>query len=127
MPSSGLTKKERLDLFLQALKELPVAHDGEEAYQQVCDTLNRIEGENTDIPNRPELWQTDGRIYPPQKDSSRRIEGHSDVIRYRSKGHNTYIKDNGAIEIALNDPKKPYFQGEILLSKIGDDGHGVEL
>lgn len=40
------------------------------------------------------------------------------VTRYRSLGHNTYIAENGAIEIAA-------VGGDVLLTKAGADGRYV--
>jgi hypothetical protein len=48
------------------------------------------------------------------------VEGRSDVIRYRHKAHNTFIRDNGAIKIQDVD-------GKVLFEKLGSDGRGVEL
>jgi len=73
----------------------------------------------TDIPNDPASWQTDGRMYPPQSDHAREVENRSDLIRFRSRGHNTLIRDNGAIEIRD-------LQGHVFLSKSGTDGNGVD-
>ena len=92
-----------------------------EAYALLCDTINKIEDTLTVIPYDPSHWQTDGRIYPPQIDSQRDVPGHDNVTRFRSRGHNTFIAQNGAFEIQElgSDPAK------ILFSKRGADGKGV--
>jgi hypothetical protein len=78
----------------------------------IDETLSAVEDEMTDIPNDPANWQTDGRMYPPQADNAREIENRPDLIRFRSLGHNTLIRDNGAIEIRD-------LSGNVLLSKSG--------
>jgi hypothetical protein len=73
----------------------------------------------TSIPFNPDFWQTDGRMYPPQPDSIREVEGQPKVKRFRSRRHNTYIAENGAIEI------KSIPEGVVILAKPGADGKGV--
>ena len=74
----------------------------------------------TDIPFDPDAWLSDGRMYPPQGDSRRKVPGRNDLVRYRSLGHNTWIGANGAIRIAGVD-------GQVFLEKPGADGRTVEL
>ena len=69
--------------------------------------------------HNPERWQTDGRLYPPLPDSRRPVPGYPDVTRWRSKGHNTYIRENGAMEIVT------VREGEIVFRAPGRDGRGV--
>ncbi len=69
--------------------------------------------------NDPESWQTDGRMYPPRADNARDVENRPDLVRYRSRGHNTLIRENGAIEIRD-------LQNNVLLSKPGSSGVGVD-
>ena len=59
-------------------------------------------------------------MYPPEDDSARVVEGRSDLVRYRHRGHNTFIRENGAIEIRD-------LAGAVLFAKAGADGRGVEL
>jgi hypothetical protein len=61
---------------------------------------------------------TDGRMYPPQADSIRPVKGRPDLTRYVSKGHNTIIGRNGAIEIRLLD-------GTPVFRKPGADGASI--
>jgi hypothetical protein len=93
------TKAERFAEFLRRLSAAPPASGFDEAFQQLADILNAVEDEMTSIPFDPANWQNDGRMYPPQMDSLRSVQGRSDVRRFRSKAHNTLIGDNGAIEI----------------------------
>ncbi len=115
-----LSKPERFQEFLDRLRKSSPASSHDEAFSLLSDTLNQVEDEFTNIPFQPEHWQTDGRMYPPEEDNARDVEGRSDVIRYRHKAHNTFIRDNGAIKIQDVD-------GKVLFEKLGSDGRGVEL
>lgn len=114
------TKEERIAEFLRRLEAQPSASSAEEALELISETLNEVEDELTDIPFDPEKWQTDGRLYPPQEDNARDVPGRDDLVCYRNRGHKTYIRSNGAIEIRdLRD--------QVIVSKQGSDGRGVEL
>ncbi|MCS7471243.1 hypothetical protein NZK35_31700 [Stieleria sp. ICT_E10.1] len=91
-----------------------------EALSLLREMLTVVEDEMSGIPNDPARWQTDGRMYPPQDDNAWDVENRPDLVRYRSRGHNPLIRDNGAIEIRD-------LQGNILLSKPGSDGNGVDF
>jgi hypothetical protein len=114
------TKDERFALFLQRLVAATPASTAREAFELLSETLNEVEDELTDIPYQPGSFEMDGRMYPPQQDSVREAPGRSDVVRYRSRGHNTYIRDNGAIEIRD-------LAGNLVFSKAASNGLGVEL
>jgi len=116
----NFTKAERFAEFLLRLNAAPPAITREEAFEFLGKTLIEVEDELTDIPFMPENWQTDGRMYPPQEDSARDVPGRSDLVRYRSRGHHTYIRANGAIEVRD-------LAGRVIISKKGSDGAGVEL
>lgn len=72
----------------------------------------------TDIVNNPETWKSDGRMYPPQLDSLRPVQGRPDVTRFRTLGHYVDIAQNGAIVIAR-------VGGPAVFVKGGADGKGV--
>ena len=91
----------------------------EEALAVLSTTLNEVEDELAGILYNPERWQTDGRLYPPLPDSRRPVPGRQDVVRWRSKGHNTYIRENGAVEIVT------VREGESVFRAPGRDGRGV--
>lgn len=90
------SKDARFQEYLRRLYEAPPVASGDEALRLIGDTHNAVENEMTDIPFDPARWQTDGRMYPPQADSLRDVPDRSDVKRFRSRGHNTFIRDNGA-------------------------------
>ena len=113
-----VSKSERLRELFRRLASAPPASTDDEARELLTRVLMQVENDLTDIPNTPENWRTDGRMYPPQDDSRREVAGWPTVTRYRSLWHNTYIARNGAIEIAA-------VGGDVLLSKPGADGRHV--
>jgi hypothetical protein len=114
----SITKAQRLTEFLRRLRWAAPPSDAQEAFDLIARTLNAVEDEFSATPFEPSAWQTDGRLYPPQADSQRAVPGRADVTRYRSRSHNTFIAENGAIEIQTID-------GVVLLSKPGADGESV--
>jgi hypothetical protein len=115
----SISKEERLAEFLRRLGSAPAAKAFEEAYSQICNILNEVEDELTAIPNEPENWQTDGRLYPPKLDNVRTVPSEGAIKRFRSVGHNTFIGENGSIEIEVIQTK------EVIFSKAGEDGRKV--
>ncbi|MBI3269127.1 MAG: hypothetical protein HYZ53_08890 [Planctomycetes bacterium] len=111
-------KPERLAEFCRRVQAGNAAAMFEEAYDLLCRTMDAVEDELTDIPNRPAHWKSDGPMYPPQRDSLTTLPGGR-VMRLRSLRHYTFIGDNGAIEIVGAS------DGKILLSKRGRDGRRV--
>lgn len=98
---------------------MPPASSFEEAFVTLSTTLNEVEDEMTSIPHNPANWQSDGRMYPPQKDSIRAVPDYPHVVRLRTKGHNIFIAENGSIEV------RQVRSGAVLFSKPGLDGKGV--
>jgi hypothetical protein len=120
-----LTPPERLALFFERLGAQPPAATHDEAFRLVADTLNAVEDEFSGAAYDPEKHLSDGRMYPPQEDSRRLVEGRKDVVRYRSRGHNTWISENGAIRIEkIGSKGQP---AVCCLDKPGADGKTVEL
>ena len=120
-----VTQAQRVAEFLRRLGEArPVAsHDG--AFELVRDTLNAVEDQFSGVAFDPNKHLTDGRLYPPQEDSRRSVPGRDDVVRYRSRGHNTWIATNGAIRIEkIGKGSEP---STCCLDKPGADGKAVEL
>ncbi len=97
---------------------LPAANDLETAFLQIAQVLNEVEDQLTSIPYNP-TDQADGRMYPPQQDSRRKVPDFPRVMRYRSKSHNTFIAINGAIEI------RTVAGEQVLFQKPGANGKGV--
>lgn len=114
-------KTERLQLLLARLTAAPRAATADEALALIENRLNRVEDELTHIPHDPKAWLADGRMYGPRSDSARRVPGHPDVTRYRSRGHNIWIARNGAIRIS------EVSSGATLLDLPGADGCRLEL
>lgn len=115
------SKAVRFAAFLEELKNAEAPSSFEEAYELLCQTLNRVEDTLTTVPFDPESRQTDGRMYPPQEDSKRTVPDHENVTRFRSRAHNTFISANGAIEIQEvgSNPAK------VVFAKPGANGKGV--
>ncbi len=109
----------RFKLFLERLGRAPAPQTYEEALSQISDILIEVENEHTDIPYDPEHWETDGRMYPPQLDSERHVEGHDRVRRFRSRAHNTFVGDNGSIQIQTVNGN------DVVFEKNGADGRAV--
>ncbi|HEX3151130.1 MAG TPA: hypothetical protein VHR66_23825 [Gemmataceae bacterium] len=113
------TKAERIVEFFRRLAIAEPAATLEEAFRLVCETLNGVEDEWTDIPFNQETSDTDGRLYPPLWENLRSVPDHPDVKRHRHRWHNTFFAPNGAIEIV------EVRSGAIVFSKPGLDGKGV--
>jgi hypothetical protein len=112
------TKGERLAEIFRRMAEAPPCSSADDAYRLLCETIDAVEDEWTDTPNEPVNYKVDGRIYPPQDDRRYPVQGRSDLARYGSKGHNTFIRDNGAITIVLRN-------GVVVFNKSGADGQGT--
>lgn len=81
--------------------------------------LNSVEDEYSGVPYNPQSFLSDGRLYPPQLDNAHAVDGFPDVTRYRSTGHNTFIANNGAIEVKI------VATNEVQFVKNGANGKGV--
>ncbi|HEX6086448.1 MAG TPA: hypothetical protein VF266_18110 [Thermoanaerobaculia bacterium] len=111
-------KEQRLRELIRRLRLAPPAASFDEARRLLETTLNAVEDEMSGVPFDPARWQSDGRMYPPQDDSERTVPGQAAVRRYRSRRHNTFIGNNGALEIRT-------VEHEILLRKAGADGRFI--
>lgn len=113
-----MLKLERIQEFIKRLNNFQPCSSGEEAFELLAKVLNEVEDELSNIPYSPHLWMTDGRMYSPQEDG-RRTTDSPEVIRYRNKGHNTFIGGNGSIKIVE-------LRGKIIFDKAGLDGRKVD-
>lgn len=102
---------------------LPPATDFESAWEQITSTLNQVEDDLTGIPYDPSLPRTGERMYPPQLDSERPFPDSPRVRRFRSLKDNTFIGQNGSIEIRRAAPNP--LDGALILSRPGADGRGM--
>ena len=109
---------------MEELSAAPPARDDEEAYRLLCDTLNKIEDMHSGVEFNISNYTNDGRMYPPLKDSRRKVSGRNDVIRYRNKGHNTYISSSGAIKIYLIEKGS---DSKCILDKAGLNGEFIDV
>jgi len=103
-------------VFFLRLAAAPPAGSFDAAYRLLCQTLEAVEDEFSGVPNNPTRWQADGRLYPPQQDTSFEVPGSPEVTGFRSRAHKTYIGRNGAIEI------RSAFDGTVVFEKPGSDG-----
>lgn len=112
-----VSKKDRLEIFIKRLEAAEAPRSADEALLLLRTTLNEVEDELSGVANNPELWESDGRMYPPNEDSRRKADGP--CRRYRSRKHNSILGENGALKIVtLND--------EVLLDKAGRDGRSAD-
>ena len=109
----------RLQEFFARLGRCLPFTSSEEAYDGLVSILEAVEDELTGIPNNPQNWKTDGRLYPPQRDNWFEVPGRSDITRMRTKAHNVFIGSNGAIEI------RTVKTSIVVFSKSGSDGRKV--
>ena len=92
--------RERLLEFYRRLRELPQADSAKSAFQQFCETLDRVEDEWSGIAKQiptPPLSAPDGRMYCPAEDHIlRRADGS---LLAMTRGHRIEISANGAERI----------------------------
>ena len=115
-----LSKFDRLQLFFDQLNAAPTAGTEAEAFDLVCQLLNRVEDQHSGVPANPTSWEADGRLYPPQPDKRKSFAPRATIIRYRSRDHYLWIEANGAILITDID-----YPPKIMLSKAGADGRSI--
>lgn len=104
------------ELFARLERQRPFT-SFKDAYEGLVTILETVEDELTGIPNDPENWRVDGRLYPPQEDHW--YPAQPGVTRMRTREHNVFIASNGAIEIQEVKSKR------IVFSKVGADGRKV--
>lgn len=116
-----IARAARLQEFFRRLAAADAADSAAAALQLISDILREVEDELSGIPFDPSLPLSDGRMYAPQADARRDVPGRPDLARYRSRAHNTYVSDRGAIRIDSADT------GACVLDKLGSDGSRIDL
>ena len=110
-----LDKVERLKIFKDRLAIAPAAGTMSEAMQLLKQVLDDVENEFSGLPYNPEAMLDDQRMYAPREDNRNAVPGRPDLLRCRSRSHNTYFASNGAIKIIS-------LSGHVWLDKPGVDG-----
>jgi hypothetical protein len=91
--------QERLAVFFQRLEAAPPASSAEEAMALVCHLIEEVEEEFCPLPreNPPPMLRFTGRMYAPQKDRIRRLEGG--ILMAAARRHRIFCEPNGAVVI----------------------------
>lgn len=111
---------ERLEEFCRRLMGAPACSSIDDSYQLLADTMIGVEDEFSGIAFDPDYPRDDGRMYPPKEDSHRTVQGRPELHRFRSRQHNTYFSEGGAILIV--DLKK-----NVILSKPDQNARRISL
>ena len=115
------TRGERLIELLQRLEAASPSASAEEAFGLLVTTLNQVEDEMSGVAFDPDYPLDDGRMYPPKDDARREVDGRPDLQRFRSRKHNIYISDDGALRIEEVKGSK------CLLNKPAKSGRTIKL
>ena len=96
-----MTKGERLAIFRARLNAAPPSATFDEANALISRLLTEVEDAHSGLPNNLGTGMNDGRMYPVLPDNVHTVNGRPKVKRLRSKAHETFIGENGSIEIRL--------------------------
>ena len=113
------SQAERVAEFYRRIQTEPAPATRFARRSQLARLLKEVEDDMSAIPYDPEERGDDGRMYPPRDDSERDVANSPRVKRYRTKGHNVFIGDNGAVEILIVGT------GEQQFALPGSDGKGI--
>jgi hypothetical protein len=114
-------RAERISELLRRLTDAPSCATAEEAMTLLETTLNDVENQMSGVPFNPNYPMDDGRMYAPREDARREVEGHPDLLRYRSRKHNIYVSKDGALRI------EEVRERLCLLNKPGQSGRTIQL
>ena len=92
--------RERLDELYRRLRALPRAGSPDEAFRQLCDTLDEVEDAWSGIPKKsppPPPSTFDGRMYCPMPDFLLRCDDGG--ILALTRGHRIEIAPDGSLRI----------------------------
>ncbi len=107
----GVSARERLDELYRRLPMLERAESAEEAFRQLCETLDQVEDELSGLPKQsppPPPSHSDGRMYCPLDDFVARLEDGS--ILALTRGHRIEIGANGSLRIISKLTGEPEFE-----------------
>lgn len=80
--------------------------------------MNGVEDAHSGVPNDPDNWMINDRMYPPQDDQEQ-VSTVKGATLFHARRHSIWIGDNGSIRIEVRlGPDR----GLILLDKPGADG-----
>lgn len=113
-----MNRKQRIALFLSALKDASPAHDEASARSLLANILNSVEDAHSGALYDPENWMAHDRMYPPQNDF-RRAGAPAGTELFHTQGHRIWFGSNGAIRIEV---RKGRDGGRVELDKPGADG-----
>lgn len=111
---------ERLEEFCRRLLDAPACSSMDEAFKLLADIMIAVEDEFSGIAFDPDYPRDDGRMYPPKEDAHRRVQGRPELQRFRSRQHNTYFSEGGAILIV--DLRK-----HVILTKPDQNARSISL
>jgi hypothetical protein len=114
-----MERGDRLALVIRRLERTPPCNSEDECLAALSTVMKEVEDEHSGVEFDPERWMTDGRLYAPQPDRRREVEGHPAVSVYRARRHRVFIGENGSIEIQEVEGRSA------LLRKAGADGRHV--
>jgi len=113
------TKRERLEEFYRRLAAAPAARDLDEAFDMIKRIMTEVEDELSGVPEDPNPpLRSTNRLYPPKADRMYDVPGAPRVKRFGSRRHDTFMGENGAIDIRD-------LGGNVEFSKPGADGRRV--
>ncbi len=108
----------RLAEVIERLGKEPPFGTAEAALAALTAILNEVEDRRTGTAFGPARWRRDSRLYPPQADAANPFPGRPELTRYRTRQHNVWIAEGGAIRIEE-------VSGRCLSEKAGMDGRTI--